>query len=238
MSYQLVVANKNYSTWPLRAWVALKEAGIPFEELIAPKDDLSPVSLREEYLKISPIKKFPLLLVHTPKQDKPLMVWDSLAIIEYLAESYKNIWPTHPEARAFARSASAEMHSGFMGLRTTCNSCVGLRIKLHNIDEECKKDFRRLNELVTEGLERFHGPFMAGATFTAVDAMYCPVAFRVQTYNLKFENEAVNEYFARLLNLSSMKEWEAAALKEPWRMLDYEQTIVQYGTVVEDLRTA
>ncbi|OQR82892.1 hypothetical protein ACHHYP_15369 [Achlya hypogyna] len=238
MSYQLIIANKNYTTWPLRAWVALTEAGVPFEEIMAPKDDLSPASLRDAYLKISPIKKFPLLLVHTPNQASPLMVWDSLAIIEYLAESYQNLWPAHPEARAFARSVAAEMHSGFAGLRNTCNSCVGLRIQLHSMGPECEQDLRRLNELVSEGLERFKGPFLAGATFTAADAMYCPVAFRVQTYSIKFENAAVDAYFAQLRALPSMKAWEASALQEPWRILAYEEDFVRNGTILEDLRTA
>ncbi|EQC24737.1 hypothetical protein SDRG_17369, partial [Saprolegnia diclina VS20] len=206
----------------LRAWVALKEAGVPFEELLAPKDDLSPVSLRDEYLKISPIKKFPLLIVHSAGGAPPLMVWDSLAIIEYVAETYKHLWPTHPEARAFARSAAAEMHSGFMGLRFTCNSCIGLRIQLHSMSDECIADLKRLNDLITEGLERFHGPFLAGATFTAADAMYCPVAFRVQTYDLTFQSEAVNAYFARLRALPSMQAWEASALVEPYRITSYE----------------
>ncbi|ETW05416.1 hypothetical protein H310_03182 [Aphanomyces invadans] len=242
MAYTLVVGNKNYSTWPLRSWVLLKELNIPFDEQVAPLDDLTAKNLREPWINLTPTRKFPLLIVATDGATaltgNPQIVWDSLAIAETVYESYPIVWPTDSRARAFARSAAAEMHSGFTGLRNTLNNNVGVRIKLHSTDAEFAADLARLSALVQQGLATFGGPFIAGATFTAADAMYCPVAFRFQTYGITVDDADVNAYFDRLRNLASMQEWERGALAEPYRIQKYEDLARQVGVVVRDLRQA
>ncbi|ETV76482.1 hypothetical protein H257_09498 [Aphanomyces astaci] len=243
MAYTLVVGNKNYSTWPLRAWVLLKELNVPFEEYVAPLNDLSPgKNLRDPWINITPTRKFPLLIVSsngaTALTGDRLIVWDSLAIAETVYESYPAVWPADSRARAFARSATAEMHSGFSALRDTCNNNVGLRIKLHSTDNAFAADLARLSALIKQGLTSFAGPFLAGPTFTAADAMYCPVAFRFQTYGISVADADVNAYFDRLRNLTSMQEWEQGALAEPYRIQKYEDEARQVGVVVSDLRKA
>ncbi|HTO27814.1 MAG TPA: glutathione S-transferase C-terminal domain-containing protein, partial [Devosia sp.] len=160
---------------------------------------------------------------------------DSLAITEYLAESHPQIWPSDGEARAFARSAAAEMHSGYGNLRNICGMNVGLRIELASIPEGLAQDIARLDTVWTEGLSRFGGPFLAGDRFTAVDAFFTAVAFRVQTYDLKLSEPAA-AYAQRLLALPSMRDWYADALKETWRKAVYESEALAAGRIVADYR--
>src|SRR5690606_8524787 len=126
----------------------------------------------------SPSGKVPCLV------DGETVVWDSLAIVEYLAEKHEGVWPSDARARAWARCASAEMHSGFTALRTHCSMTCGQRIRLHEYPDALKRDVDRLCELWRSGLESFGGPFLAGRRFSAVDAYFAPVAFRVQSYEL------------------------------------------------------
>ncbi|HEX5353874.1 MAG TPA: glutathione S-transferase [Rhodanobacteraceae bacterium] len=220
----LYIANKNYSSWSLRPWVLMRELGIPFEEKLVPFHDPA-------FAGFSPSGKVPCLA------DDDVTVWDSLAIAEYLAEAHPQVWPSGKTARAFARCAAAEMHSGFMALRTQCGMNCGIRVKLHHIDEALQRDLVRLNALWDDGLQRFGGPFLAGKAFTAADAFFAPVAFRIQTYALPLD-AAASDYARHLLALPSMQDWRRAALAETWRHGAHESELLEWGTVTEDLRAA
>lgn len=224
--YKLFIANKNYSSWSLRPWILLRELGIAFEEIFHPfPSSPDPAAFRA----FSPTGRVPVL------RDGELVVWDSLAIAEYLAERHPGVWPSDATARAFARCAAAEMHSGFGTLRSNCAMTCGLRVELHSISPALQADLDRLGVLWNEGLRRFGGPFLAGTSFTAVDAFFAPVAFRVQTYGLKLPGEAA-AYAQRLLALPGMQEWYAAGLAEPWRETEHEKEFSLVGTVTADLR--
>jgi len=226
-TYELYIGNKNYSSWSLRPWVLMKELDIPFKETLVP---FSPTR-HEDYLKFSPSGKVPCL------DDHGTVVWDSLAITEYLAERYGRIWPLDPEARAWARSASAEMHSGFQALRNECSMTCGLRIELATKSDKLLADIARIAELWADGLKRFGGPFLAGKRFTAVDAFYCPVAFRAQTFGILNDGIA-GEYVQRLLALPAMQDWYKQALAEPYREPPYEEEARRAGRITADLRGA
>ena len=223
--YTLYVANKNYSSWSLRPWVLMRELGIPFDEQVRPFNDGPTLAFGD----VSPSGRFPCLI------DGDTVVWDSLAITEYLAEAHPQVWPADKTARAFARSAAAEMHSGFQQLRNVCGMNVGIRVELTSISEGLGKDLARLDALWTEGLTRFSGPFLGGSRFSAVDAFFCPVAFRVQVYDLQLSAPA-RAYAQRLLDLPAMQDWYAAALKETWRKQAYEQEALAAGRIVADYR--
>jgi glutathione S-transferase len=224
--YKLHIANKNYSSWSLRPWVLMKTLGVPFDEVLTPFE--GPVNF-ERFRSFSPTGLVPCLV------DGDVAVWESLAIIEYLAERHPGVWPAAPRARAFARSAAAEMHSGFSTLRNTCGMSVGLRVRLNEISPALKTNLTRISELWNDGLSRFGGPFLAGPAFTAVDAFYCPVAFRWQTYGLPFEGNAA-AYAQRLLDLPAMREWYEAGLRETWRDQSHDDETKEYGTWTADLR--
>jgi glutathione S-transferase len=224
--YQLFIANKNYSSWSLRPWMLLKELGIEFNERFV---TFEPSGSYTKFRDFSPTGKVPCL------QDGETTVWDSLAITEYLAESHASVWPADKKARAWARSASAEMHSGFGVLRTRCPMNCGIRVRLFETPPELNNDTARLSELWGEGLQRFGGPFLAGSRFTAVDAFFAPVAFRIQTYGLQLERTA-HQYAARLLELPAMKSWYESALAETVRDWPHDEEAKQLGTWLEDLR--
>ncbi len=224
--YQLYIANKNYSSWSLRPWILLRELGIAFEEHVHPFPESNAFAAFRAF---SPTGRVPVL------HDGELVVWDSLAIAEYLAERHPGVWPSEAAARAFARCAAAEMHSGFATLRSNCAMNVGLRVQLHSISPALQKDVARIAELWNEGLRRFGGPFLAGKSFTAADAFFCPVAFRVQTYGLALEGDAA-AYAQRLLALPAMKEWYEAGLAEPWREAEHEKEFAAAGKITADLR--
>jgi glutathione S-transferase len=226
--YELYVGNKNYSSWSLRPWVLMRELGIPFEEHVVP---FEPGSSWAKFRSFSPTGKVPCLV------DGDATVWDSFAIAEYLAERHPAVWPRDARARAWARCAAAEMHSGFGALRQACSMTCGQRVRLHAITPELERDLERLDEVWSEGLRRFGGPFLAGASFTAVDAFFAPVAFRVRTYGLPL-GESAAAYARRLLELPAMRDWNRAALAEPWREEEHEAAVRAAGTVLEDLRSA
>jgi glutathione S-transferase len=204
--------------------VLLRELGIPFEEEVRPFHGGA-------FTTFSPSGKVPCLV------DGATTVWDSLAITEYVAESHAQVWPADKAARAFARCAAAEMHSGFTVLRTQCGMSCGIRVKLHRVDDALRRDLARLNALWNDGLQRFGGPFLAGAKFTAADAFFAPVAFRIQTYAPPLD-DAANAYARRLLALPSMQDWYRAALAETWRDAGHDAEVREWGTVTEDLRAA
>jgi glutathione S-transferase len=224
--YELYIANKNYSSWSLRPWVLLRELQIPFTEHLIPFGD---ASRWDAYRKISPSGKVPCLI------DGDTVVWDSLAIAEYLADRFPGVWPADRRARAWARCAAAEMHSGFNELRTRCSMTCGVRIRLGEFPAALEQDIARLSALWSDGLHRFGGPFLAGEAFSAVDAFFAPVAFRVRSYGLTL-GPAAAEYCARLLSLSSMRDWYGAALEETFRDQPHEDEMLHAGTVLEDLR--
>jgi glutathione S-transferase len=223
--YTLHIGNKNYSSWSLRPWVLMSELGIAFDEV----SHVFGADFARTIEGKSPSKRVPVL------HDGKRIVWDSLAIAEYLADRHGGVWPTDSDARAWARCAAAEMHSGFQALRNACGMNCGVRVKLHAHSDALKKDEARIAELWIEGLARFGGPFLAGAKFTAADAFFCPVAFRVQGYGLELPPEAA-AYARRLLALPSMKRWYEAALAEPWRDHDHEVELAAAGTIAQDLR--
>jgi glutathione S-transferase len=226
--YELYIANKNYSSWSARPWVLMREFNIDFRERLLPFGD---EARWREFRKLSPAGKVPCLV------DEGTVVWDSLAIVEYLAERHAAVWPEAPRARAWARSAAAEMHSGFGELRNRCSMSCGQRVQLHDIGEDLQRDLARLGALWNDGLHRFGGPFLAGAAFGAVDAFYGPVAFRIQTYGLPLDKAAA-AYANRLLGTRAMRAWYADALAETLRDPAHDRDISSVGTVLADLRAS
>ena len=224
--YKLYIANKNYSSWSLRPWVLMREAGIEFEEHLSPFGGPA----WKEFLEISPSGKIPCLV------DGSTLVWDSLAIAEYLAERHPGVWPRQAAARAWARSAAAEMHSGFTELRNRCSMSCGVRLRLKETPAALKRDIARLESLWSDGLTRFGGPFLGADSFTAVDAFFAPVAYRVQTYGLQL-SRASAAYVQRLLEVPAMRDWYRAALAENFRDAAHEAEMLEMAIVIEDLRT-
>jgi len=224
--YTLYIANKNYSSWSLRAWGLLRELELPFKEQLLPFGEAPRWCA---YGKISSSGKVPCLV------DGEYAVWDSLAIAEYLAERHRAVWPADSMARAWARSAAAEMHSGFNELRSSCSMSCGIRVQLNHMPAALERDIARIGALWNDGLRRFGGPFLAGRAYTAVDAFFAPVAFRIQTYGLDLDSASAS-YAARLLQLASMREWYASALAEKWRDAPHDVEVTRLGTILQDLR--
>lgn len=223
--YTLCIANKNYSSWSLRPWVLMRTQGVDFDELLIPFGEENAALFREH----SPSARVPCL------HHGAVRVWDSLAIVEYLAERHPGIWPTDTVGRAWARSAAAEMHSGFHALRSRCSMSCGQRVVLRERTPALEADLARLRSLWNDGLTRFGGPFLAGANFSAVDAFFAPVAFRWQTYGLALDDRC-DAYATRLLALPAMREWYTAALREPWREAAHERDIEAMAASITDLR--
>jgi glutathione S-transferase len=224
--YTLYIGNKNYSSWSLRPWILMRELGIPFTEILVPFNEPG----FPAFTSFSPTAKVPVL------HDGSERVWETLSICEYLAERHEGVWPKDAKARAWARSAASEMHAGFGTLRNVCSMSVGLRITLHEVTPALQKDVDRIGALWSEGLQRFGGPFLAGPTFTAVDAFYAPVVFRIQTYGLALPKPAA-DYVKRILDLKGMKDWYAAGLAEKWRDLPHEAETPTFGKITADFRT-
>jgi glutathione S-transferase len=225
--YTLHIANKNYSSWSLRPWVLMKELGIDFEEELHAFAEHG--SSYPEFSKFSPSGLVPVLT------DGAIAVWDSLGITEYLADRHPSVWPADAAAKAWARSAAAEMHSGFSALRSICTMNCGIRVQLASVPDDLRSDIARLEALWTEGLDRFGGPFLAGRDFTAADAFYCPVAFRAQTYGLSFGPKPA-AYLERLRALPAMRDWYEAAIKETLREPAHEAEAKAAGIWMADLR--
>lgn len=224
--YRLFIANKNYSSWSLRPWVLMRALPIPFDEQL---QQFADGSNWEAFRRFSPNGRVPCL------HDGSTVVWDSLAIVEYLAERHKGVWPASPDARAWARCAASEMHSAFGELRSRCSMSCGQRVKLGEIGTALAADIRRIDELWTEGPKRFGGPYLAGSAFSAVDAFYAPVVFRVQTYGLALGASA-RKYANLMLSHPAMQEWYQAALAEPWREASHEREVAEAGEVWADYR--
>lgn len=193
--------NPPHSSWSLRPWILLKTLGIPFEPKIVRYLENKTIQ-RRYFQTFSPTAQIPVLVEHGRT------VWDSLAIVEYVAESYPQVWPANKTARAWSRSACAEMHSGFSFLRKICDFKPLERLALPTVPSELADELARLDLLWLEGLDRFGGEFLSGERFTAVDAFFVPVALRIETYGLhSFFSEASLAYQRRLLALPALSEW-------------------------------
>jgi glutathione S-transferase len=226
LMFELYIANKNYSSWSLRPWLLMHELDIPFIEKLVPFAETDETNAFHSF---SPNGKVPCLI------DGETVVWDSLAITECLAERTPAVWPAKASAGTWARCAVAEMHSGFQTLRECCTMNCGLRICMTSPSSALEKDLARLNALWQEGLSRFGGPYLAGPAFTAVDAFFAPVAFRVQTYGLEM-TPVCRSYVDYLLALPAMRDWYAAALSETWRDEKHEKMARNAGTWLHDYR--
>jgi glutathione S-transferase len=224
--YTLHIANKNYSSWSLRPWVLMRELRIPFTESLIPFHQAAEWAA---YRRIAPNGKVPCLV------DGDITVWESLAIVEYLAERHAGVWPDGTAARAWSRSAAAEMHAGFAQLRTCCSMSCAVRVRLHTRTAGLDADLNRIASLWNDGLGQFGGPFLAGAAFSAVDAFFAPVVFRIQSYGLELD-EISQGYIARLLERESLRSWYEEAVREPWRDAPHDAEIAQFGAVLQDFR--
>ena len=211
---KLYIGNKNYSSWSMRPWVLLTQAGIPFEEVMARFDSFAPDSGFKKIIDpVSPVGKVPALV------DGDLAVWDTLAIAEYLAEKFpdKQLWPADVKARARARSICAEMHSGFAALRSACP--MNIEASLPEIGQlawrdkpAVRADVARLVAMWSELLAQHGGPMLFG-TFSVADAYFAPVVMRLKTYALPVP-EAIAAYMARVCALPGVKAWVEGALAE------------------------
>lgn len=224
--YTLYITNKNYSSWSLRPWVLMRALSIPFRERLIP---LPEGSAWDTFRAFSPNGRVPCL------HDGTRAVWDSLAIVEYLAERHAGVWPGEADARAWARCVASEMHSGFSALRGQCSMNCGLRIELREMSEPLRVDLGRIDEIWAEGTRRFGGPYLAGSEFTGADAFFAPVVFRVQTFGLPL-GDAARSYADLMLGHAAMQDWYTAALAETWRDASHEADTLAAGAVVADHR--
>jgi glutathione S-transferase len=208
MTLTLVIGNKNYSSWSMRPWLALKASGIAFEERFIPL--YTGAADKQRILNVTPAGKVPALI------DGEVTVWDSLAIIEYLAERFPEagLWPEDPASRAHARSISAEMHSGFAALRNECGMNLHRPIGAKALSDNAHADIARIQELWTDCRQRFAkaGPFLFGA-FSAADAMYGPVVHRFRTYAVVVTSP-VRAYMDAMMSLPAFQQWTEQGLAE------------------------
>lgn len=225
--YTLITANRNYSSWSLRPWLLMKALGIPFADRIEPFT--KPVNW-DEFRAFSPTGQVPALL-HGDRT-----IWDSLGIVLYLADRHDGIWPKDEAARAFAQCAVAEMHGGFSALRNQCPMNVGVRVEMPPHDAALAKDVARVRELFEEGLDRFGGPWLAGPDFTAVDAFFAPVAYRVRTFDL--DAGGGQAWVDHALQHAAMQQWEREALAETWRETSHEDEVGVAGAITADFRAS
>lgn len=210
----LYIGNKNYSSWSMRPWVLLRQAGIPFQEVMVRFDDMAAQSaFRQTMATVTPVGKVPVLV------DDGLVIWDTLAIAEYLAEQFPDrvLWPADRAARARARSICAEMHSGFSALRNACG--MNIEATLPHIgalalrdQPAVRADLARIVAMWSELLTQHGGPMLFGA-FSIADAYYAPVAMRIRTYALPVPAE-VDAYIQRLVALPGVAAWIADAMNE------------------------
>lgn len=220
--YKLIICNQNYSSWSLRAWLPLEHFGLDYE---VEKTLISIPGPQKALADISPSGKVPVLIDQTLSHQP---IWDSLAIIEHLAESHPELqmWPKDPAARAFARSASAEVHSSFSDLRNTMPmNCKRKGVKVE-ITPECASNLQRIFEIWDEGKRKYGsmGPYLAGS-FSLADIMYAPVVWRLSSY-LSDAPKAAQDYCETLHKLPAMQRWASQALAEEGGIAAYDS----YGT--------
>ncbi len=229
MTYTLITANRNYSSWSLRPWLLMKGLGIAFDDRIEP---FTKPTNYAEFRSFSPTGQVPVLL-HEGRT-----IHDSFGITLYLADRHDTVWPTDPEARAWAMCAAAEMHAGFSALRNDCTMNVGVRVKPKPMSAALAADVARIREIFAQGLGRFGGPYLAGKAFSAVDAFYAPVAYRVRTYGLDVgsQGNGGQAWVDHIIAHPAMQAWEAAALAEEWREAGHEEDLRSCGIVTADYR--
>jgi len=207
MSLHLIIGNKNYSSWSFRPWLAMKVAGIAFEETLI---SLEAQDFKARVMAISGAGRVPVLI------DGDIRIWESLAILEYLAEKFPAaaLWPPQADARALARAIVSEMHAGFMALRRHLPMNVSRPVKARPLDDGVAVDVIRIDAIWSECLAKAGGPFLFGA-FGAADAMYAPVIWRFHTYAVEV-SDAARIYMRAVMALPAWNEWRAAARREPW----------------------
>ncbi|MBN8993534.1 MAG: glutathione S-transferase family protein [Rhizobiales bacterium] len=206
---KLVIGNKNYSSWSMRPWLALRASDIPFEEVLIPLYTDDPAD-KQRILSFSHAGKVPALV------DGDVTVWDSLSIIEYLAEKFPQakLWPQDRAARAHARSISAEMHSGFMALRNECGMNLHRPVRPVALSEDARANVARIQAIWAECHQRYGGPFLFGA-FGGADAMFAPVVHRFRTYAIPVADKA-RPYVDAMEALPAFQQWTREGLAETW----------------------
>jgi glutathione S-transferase len=210
----LYIGNKNYSSWSMRSWVLLKQAGIPFKEVMVRFDSFDGESrFKQEMLKVTPVGRVPALV------DDGFPVWDTLAIAEYVADKFpdRQLWPKDAKARARARSVCAEMHSGFSALRSHCPMNIEASLPqagaiVWRDQPAVRCDVQRLIAMWSELLEQHKGPMLFGE-FTIADAYFAPVCMRIKNYALPVPGH-ITDYIRRVCALSGVKAWVEEALAE------------------------
>jgi glutathione S-transferase len=208
MALKLVIGNKNYSSWSMRPWLALKANDIAFDEVFIPL--YTGEADKKRIVDFTRSGKVPVLV------DGGITIWDSLAIIEYAAERFPEIrlWPDDRASRAHARSISAEMHSGFAALRNECGMNLHRPVGAVRLSAEARGDIARIQQIWIECRQRYHtfGPFLFGA-FGGADAMFAPVVHRFRTYAIAVE-PPVQEYMNAMMSLPAFQQWTSAGLAE------------------------
>ena len=210
---KLVIGDKNYSSWSMRPWVMMKHAGIPFQEvLVHLREPDTPARIRE----YSPSGKIPCLVT-----DEGQSIWETLAILETLAERYPQheIWPRDPAARAHARAISSEMHAGFADLRTNMSMNVRAQRPGQGATPGTLADVARIDAIWCECLARYGGPFLFGQTFSAADAMYAPVVSRFMTYAPAL-SDAARGYVEQMNTVPAVRQWFDDARAETHRLAE------------------
>ena len=207
MALHLIIGNKNYSSWSFRPWIGMKTAGLAFEETVISLEDKD---FKTRITALSGAGKVPVL------RDGEVRVWESLAILEYVAETFPaaRLWPETAAARAHARAVASEMHAGFQPLRRQLPMNMWRPVKARTLDAEALANVARINEIFRECLTKYDGPFLFGA-FGAADAMYAPVVSRFHTYAVEV-SAAARSYMNAVMALPAWREWREAALQEPW----------------------
>jgi glutathione S-transferase len=215
MALKLIIGNKNYSSWSFRPWIAMKATGIAFEEELIP---LGTPQFRARLDAVSGTGKVPTLI------DGEVRVWESLAILEYLAEKFPaaRLWPAAAAARAHARAVSCEMLAGFLALRKACPMNMWRPVIARDVGEDVKANVARIDSMWRDCRARYGqgGAFLFGA-FGAADAMYAPVVARFHTYGIQV-SPAARTYMDAMMALPAWSEWRDAAVKEPWVLADDE----------------
>src|SRR5882724_2069817 len=208
MALKLVIGNKNYSSWSMRPWLALRANNIPFDEVFIPL--YTGEADKKRILSFTHSGKVPALI------DGDVTVWDSLAIIEYVAERFPQtrLWPEDPARRAHARSISAEMHSGFAALRYECGMNLRRPVGAIPLSADARANIARIEQIWVECRARYgkRGPFLFG-TFGAADAMFAPVVHRFRTYAIEVTPQ-LRDYMDAMLSLPAFQEWTRAGLAE------------------------
>jgi glutathione S-transferase len=226
MALKLIIGNKNYSSWSMRPWIAMKVANIPFEETVI---SLNAPDFKQVVGSASGSGKVPVLI------DGDIRVWESLAILEYLAEKFPQarLWPTDSAARAMARAISSEMHAGFVPLRRHMPMNMWRPVKKRALTPEVEANIRRIEAIWTDCRARFgaktDGAFLFGQ-FGAADAMYTPVVARLHTYGVDV-GKVSRGYMEAVMALPGWREWHAAAITEPWVLAEDE---VDWPTVLKN----